>query len=88
KEMGYPFPYLRDKSQAVAEAYGAQSTPDLFIFDKDRKLRFRGRLDDNRDDPAAVQKRYVREAFEALLADEEPPESFVPPIGCSIKWTD
>ncbi len=88
KEMAYPFPYLRDKSQTVAEAYGAQTTPDLFIFDKERILRYRGRLDDNRDDPSAVQQQYVRAAFEALLAGVEPSQSFVPPVGCSIKWAD
>lgn len=88
ERMNYPFPYLRDKSQEVAEAYGAQATPDLFIFDKDRILRYRGRLDDNREDASAVKRRYVREVFDALLAGEEPPQSFVPPIGCSIKWAD
>ncbi len=88
EQMAYPFPYLRDKTQAVADAYGAQTTPDLFIFDKDRILRYRGRLDDNREDASAVQKVYVRDAFEALLAGQEPPQSFVPPIGCSIKWAD
>jgi hypothetical protein len=88
EQMEYPFPYLRDKAQTVADAYGAQTTPDLFIFDKDRILRYRGRLDDNREDASAVQKVYVRDAFDALLAGQEPPQSFVPPIGCSIKWAD
>lgn len=85
---GYNFPYLRDKSQEVAEAYGAQCTPEFFVFDADRKLRYRGRLDDNYQDPAAVKRRYLREALDAILSGQEPKEAFVPAIGCSIKWAD
>lgn len=88
KAKDYPFPYLRDKSQEVADAYGAQATPDLFIFDANRTLRYRGRLDDNYQEPDAVERRYVREAVDALLAGKEVPTSFVPPVGCSIKWVE
>ncbi len=88
EDKNYPFPYLRDKTQEVADAYGAQATPEFFIFDKDRKLAYRGRLDDNHRDPSAVQETYLRDALDAILAGEEPPKSFVPAIGCSIKWSD
>ncbi len=88
KQKGYPFPYLRDKAQAVADAYGAQATPEFFIFNKERKLVYRGRLDDNYQNPAAVEHTYLRDALEAVLTGEEPKQPFVPAIGCSIKWSD
>lgn len=84
----YPFPYLRDKSQDVADAYGAQATPEFFVFNKARKLVYRGRLDDNYQEPNAVKETYLRDALEALLAGQQPARSFVPAIGCSIKWAD
>ncbi|MFQ5838768.1 MAG: thioredoxin family protein [Thermoplasmata archaeon] len=85
---GYNFPYLRDKGQDVADAYGAQATPEFFIFDKERKLAYRGRLDDNYQDPSAVREQYLRAALDAILAGREPDKAFVPAIGCSIKWVD
>lgn len=88
KAKGYNFPYLRDRGQDVADAYGAQATPEFFIFDKERKLRYRGRMDDNYQDPSAVRNRYLREALDAIMTGSEPKEAFVPAIGCSIKWAD
>ncbi len=88
EQKDYPFPYLRDKGQDVADAYGAQATPEFFIFDKDRKLAYRGRLDDNYQDPTAVQNEYLRDALDTILAGEELEQTFVPAIGCSIKWSD
>ncbi|TLZ44999.1 MAG: thioredoxin family protein [Methanobacteriota archaeon] len=85
KQKGYNFPYLRDESQKVAEAYGAVCTPDFFVFDAARKLRYRGKLDDSKD-PKAVRKQVMREVLDALLAHKEPPTTFLPPMGCSIKW--
>jgi peroxiredoxin len=86
KEKGYNFPYLRDESQEVAEAYGPVSTPDFFVLDKDRIVRYRGRLDDNHKDPRAVKQRYLRDALDDVIAGEAPRVPVTPPYGCSIKW--
>ncbi len=88
KLKGYNFPYLRDKGQDVADTYGAQCTPEFFIFNKDRKLAYRGRLDDNYQNPSAVKSEYLRDALDAILAGGSPRQPFVPAIGCSIKWAD
>jgi len=85
KGQGYTFPYLRDDTQKVAEAYGGVCTPDFFVFDRNRRLRYGGRLDDSKD-PNSVKRRYMREVLDALVAGREPPVSFAPPMGCSIKW--
>ena len=83
---GYAFPYLRDEDQSVARAFGAVCTPDFFLYDQARKLRYRGRLDDNWKDPEGVRKRDLREAIEALLEGQEPDAMQRPSMGCSIKW--
>ncbi|MFB6263602.1 MAG: thioredoxin family protein [Bradymonadaceae bacterium] len=86
-EYDYPFPYLRDESQEVAEAYGAVCTPDIFAYDADRKLRYRGRIDDNWKDPSEVTREDLRNAIEMLLDGESPdPDDQHPSMGCSIKW--
>ncbi|MBF0368251.1 MAG: thioredoxin family protein [Magnetococcales bacterium] len=87
-EKGYPFDYLMDESQEIARTYGAICTPDFFIFDSERKLRYRGRLDDSPRNPAAVKKEEMREALLALLAGKEIPEPQHSAMGCSIKWKD
>lgn len=86
KAKGYNFPYLRDESQTVAEAYGPVATPDFFVLDKDRVVRYRGRLDDNHKDPAAVRERFLREALDDLLGGRTIRKPLTPPYGCSIKW--
>ncbi len=86
EEKGFNFPYLRDESQEVAAAYGAERTPEVFLFDGDGKLAYHGAVDDNYDDPDAVQNAYLRDAVEAVLAGKEPPTSQTRPVGCSIKW--
>ncbi len=80
-----PFPYLHDDEQAVAKAFGAVCTPDFFLFDRDRALRYRGRLDDNWQEPAQVNKHELRDAIDALLAGKQPATQH-PSMGCSIKW--
>lgn len=82
----YPFPYLVDETQEVAKAYGATRTPEIFLFDRDRVLRYHGAPDDNYEDPQAVQHPYLREAIDALLAGGIPPVPDTRPIGCTIKW--
>jgi peroxiredoxin len=86
QERGFNFPYLRDESQEVARAYGATHTPQLFVFDRTRRLRYSGKIDDNWQDPRRVTRRYLREALDALLQDREPSERYTHAIGCTIKW--
>jgi peroxiredoxin len=83
----FPFPYLHDESQAVARAYGAVCTPDFFGYDKDRKLKYRGRLDEGRTEPPPKgARRELVEAMRAIAATGVAPKDQTPSIGCSIKW--
>jgi peroxiredoxin len=83
----FPFPYLHDESQAIARAYGAVWTPDFFGFDRDLRLRYRGRLDEGRTTPPpAGARRELLEAMCAVAAGGLAPADQVPSIGCSIKW--
>jgi peroxiredoxin len=83
---GFPFPYLRDASQAVARAYDAACTPDIFVFDLSRALRYNGRIDDNWQHPEAVTSRDLETVLEDLLAGRAISIAPVPSMGCSIKW--
>jgi peroxiredoxin len=86
KAHGFPFPYLHDEEQSVARVYGAVCTPDFFGYDKDRKLRYRGRLDEGRTAPILpTARRELVEAMRAIAASKVPTEQ-VPSVGCSIKW--
>src|SRR5204862_298595 len=80
-----PFPYLVDSEQEVARAFGAVCTPDFFLYDEDRALRYRGRFDDNWKEADKVTKRELHDAVLALLADGQP-STHNPSMGCSIKW--
>jgi peroxiredoxin len=82
----YGFPYLHDESQAVARAFGAVCTPDIFVYDQRRTLAYRGRIDDSWKDPARVTRRELRDAIAALLAGGRPAPDQKPSLGCSIKW--
>jgi peroxiredoxin len=86
REKGYPFPYLFDESQEVARKYGATRTPEIFLFDRTRTLRYHGAPDDNFEDPNAVSARYLKDAVDALLAGRDPATTSTPPKGCTIKW--
>ncbi len=86
REKGFNFPYLRDESQEVAAAYGAERTPEVFVFDRERKLRYHGAIDDNYEDPSAVKSHYLRDAISALLRGEAPPVEETQPVGCTVKW--
>lgn len=83
---GYRFPYLRDETQEVARAFGAVCTPDCFLYDAQRHLAYRGRLDDNWKDAKAVTRQELRQAIEALLAGMPVASPQHPSLGCSIKW--
>ena len=83
----FPFPYLHDESQAVARAYGAVCTPDFFGYDRELRLRYRGRLDDGRTSPPSPgARRELLEAMRGIASTGAPPGEQVPSIGCSIKW--
>lgn len=86
EEKGFNFPYLYDESQEVAAAYGAERTPEVFLFDGEGRLAYHGAVDDEYDDPDAVRKHYLRDAVEAVLTSEEPPVKETRPVGCTIKW--
>jgi peroxiredoxin len=86
KSRGFNFLYLRDASQAVARAYGATHTPQLFVFDRARTLRYTGKIDDNWQNPKAVTRQYLRDAIDALLNGRNPVEAQTHAIGCTIKW--
>jgi peroxiredoxin len=90
KEQNFPFPYLNDgDTQAVAKAYGALATPHMFLFDRDRKLRYQGQFDDSRfPDPATVKTMDGPNAVRALLAGAPVPVTVTKPHGCSIKWLE
>ena len=87
KQSGYSFPYLFDESQAVARAFDAACTPDLYIYDAEGKLAYRGQFDDSRPkNTLPVTGKDARAAVEALLAGGAPSSAQTPSIGCNIKW--
>lgn len=87
KSAGYIFPYLYDETQSVAKAYRAACTPDIFVFDKNLKLVYRGQLDDSRPgNDIPVTGEDLRAALDAVLAGQLIPENQTPSIGCNIKW--
>ena len=82
-----PFPYLHDETQEAARAYGAVCTPDFFGYDRDLRLKYRGRLDEGRTSaPPPNARRELVEAMRAIAAGGPAPADQIPSIGCSIKW--
>ena len=87
KAAGYSFPYLYDESQQVAQAYRAACTPDFFLFDKDRKLVYRGQMDASRPGNGKPNDGAdLRTALDAVLAGKKPSPEQIASIGCNIKW--
>lgn len=87
RDAGYVFPYLYDESQQVAQAYRAACTPDFFLFDRDKRLVYRGQLDDSRPgNGIPVTGGDLRAALDAVLAGKAPAAEQKPSIGCNIKW--
>jgi peroxiredoxin len=86
RSKGMNFPYLRDESQETARKYGAERTPEFFLFDSEGVLRYHGAPDDNCYEPENVKRQYLRDALDAVLAGEEPNPAATPPVGCTIKW--
>lgn len=89
-DLGWTFPFLYDgDEQLTARAYGCLATPHVFIFDKERKLRYKGRFDDSRfPDPATVKSPDARNAVEAMLTGQPVPVAETRPHGCSTKWKE
>ena len=86
-DAGYTFPYLIDESQKVAQAFRAACTPDFFLFDRDRRLVYRGQFDDSRPGKdVPVTGVDLRAAADAALANRPAPAAQRPSIGCNIKW--
>ena len=85
RERIWEHPFLHDPTQEVAHAYGAQKTPDVFVFDSNLALRYRGAPDADYDDPSE-NAAWLREALDALLDGREPERAETDPVGCSIKW--
>ena len=85
-EKGFQFAYVRDDSQEVALAYGALRTPHFYLFDRDGKLRYTGRMDDDPRDPAGASTHELRDALDAVLAGDEVAVPLTNPIGCNVKW--
>jgi len=86
KEKHFNFPYLLDGDQKIARLYGAQRTPEAFLFDEQSALRYHGAIDDNYDDPRAVRRQYLRDAIDAVLSGSKPPIAETQPVGCTVKW--
>ena len=85
RECGFNFDYLFDADQSVARAYSPERTPEVFLFDRERRLVYHGAIDDSYDE-TAVQQHHLRDVLDALLEGREPPVRETPPVGCSVKW--
>jgi peroxiredoxin len=86
KERGFDFPYLRDDAQTTLRALEARFTPEVYVFDEQRKLRYHGRIDDNHRDASRVQSHDLRNALDALLSGNDPQVKETQAVGCSVKW--
>ena len=87
KELGLSFPYLFDETQMVAKAYKAECTPEFYLFDNNRKLVYRGRLDESSPNSAILPSgKDLRDAIENLLNEREISLEQFPSMGCNIKW--
>jgi peroxiredoxin len=87
QEAGYTFPYLFDRDQTVAKAFKAACTPDLFLFDSNRRLAYRGQFDGSRPkNNVPVDGADLRAATDAVLAGKAAAETQRPSMGCNIKW--
>ena len=86
-KMSYPFPYLYDETQEVARAFDAACTPDIYLFDGDLRLAYRGQLDGSRPgNDIPVNGEDLRAALDAVHSENPVPENQKPSLGCNIKW--
>lgn len=86
KSRGMQVPYVVDETSAVARAFGASVTPEAFLFDKNGKLAYHGAIDDNHRDAGKVQKRYLKDALDAVTAGKAPAVQESKSMGCGIKF--
>lgn len=86
KDNHYPFPYLYDEDQSVAKAYGAECTPDFFVYNEEMKLVYRGRFDETRPNMGIATGKDLSEALTEILEKGNFSGKQLPSIGCSIKW--
>tara|TARA_B100000700_G_scaffold27132_1_gene26023 strand:+ start:955 stop:1488 length:534 start_codon:yes stop_codon:yes gene_type:complete len=85
-EKGFNFHYLFDESQEVAKMYGAERTPEVFLFNEIGLLKYQGAIDDNYENESEVKKKYVEEAIESLISGKDPVITQTDAVGCTIKW--
>lgn len=85
RQHGFTFPVAKDERSRTADAYGAEHTPEIFVVDREGVVRYHGRIDENRDDPAGVRSPDLRNALDALLAGRGVPVAATKAFGCSIK---
>jgi peroxiredoxin len=83
--QGFNFDYLYDEAQEIARELGSERTPEVFLFDRDRRLRYHGAIDDSRDE-SGVSQRYLRDAIEAVLEGRDPEVTETSAVGCTVKW--
>lgn len=86
RQRGYDFPYLLDEDQSVARAFGAECTPDFFLYDADRRLVYRGQFDETRPSEGEAHGADLECAIEAVLERRPVPAEQHPSLGCNIKW--
>jgi peroxiredoxin len=82
---GFAFDYLYDEPQEIARRLGAERTPEVFLYDRDRRLVYHGAIDDSRDE-GGVSQQYLRDALDAVLAGQEPAVGETPAVGCTLNW--
>jgi peroxiredoxin len=87
KLKNFPYPYLHDESQDVARAFGAQATPEAFVFDAEQTLRYHGAIDNNPEQSSKDTEQYLENAIQSILNSSPVPKPEAPFIGCSIKWS-
>lgn len=85
KEQGYNVPYLIDQNSAVADLFGANHTPEIFLFNNKGKLVYKGAMNDNPSNPESYKKMYIEDAINAVVAGKEADPKVTKSIGCSIK---
>ena len=85
-ERKIPFPYLFDETQDVARKYDAVCTPDIFVYGMERQLQYRGRIDDNWENPEKVTQNDLLNAINCILSYQDVDNNQIPSMGCSIKW--
>ena len=87
EQEGFNFDYLHDEDQSLARTLGSERTPEVFLFDRERRLVYHGAIDDNRDE-TSVGTHYLRDALDAVLGGGEPPVAETTPVGCTVKWRE